>query len=125
MGERVALVCPFTWDVIYPEVNVKSGSDTRSLSGPGDVTFSVGPEWHNRRAGDDLPFFQERGTQVVVERANKTIRQVGLVDNLSLTETGLDVSCGGFSMIAGQSGPWEGHQGYFVSMDPVALFRRV
>src|SRR5690625_719412 len=125
MGERVALVRPFTWDVIYPEVNVKSGSDTRSLSGPGDVTFSVGPEWHNRRAEDGRPFFQERGTLVVVERANKTIRQVGLVDNLTLTDTDLDVSCGWFSMISGQSGPWEGHKGELVSMDPVALFLRV
>src|SRR5690625_7469417 len=120
MGERVALVRPFTWDVIYPEVNVKSGSDTRSLSGPGDVTFSVGPEWHNRRAGDALPFFQERGTLVVVERANKTIRQVGLVDNLTLTESGLDVSCGGCSMIGCQFGRWEGDQGCFRGCGPGA-----
>lgn len=123
--ERVALVRPFTWDVIHPEISVKSGSDTRALSGPGDITFTVDPSWHNSTAEDGRPFFQERGTLVVVERANKTIRQVGLVDNLTLTESGLDVSCGGYSMVAGQSGPWEGHQGYFVTMDPVNLFRRV
>src|SRR5690625_3360873 len=127
MMERVALIRPLSGEVIHPDIRAytKSGSDTGTLSNPGDISFTVEPGWHGRLAGDDRPYFIERGTLVVVERANKTIRQVGLVDNLTLTETGLDVSCGGFSMIAGQSGPWEGHQGYFVSMDPVALFRRV
>lgn len=123
--ERVALVRPLTGEVIYPEVAAKSGSDTRSLNGPGDITFSVDPSWHSRMAEDDRPFFVERGTLVVVERANRTIRQVGLVDNLTLTETGLDVSCGGFSMLAGQSGPWEGDQTSYIALDPVQLFRRV
>lgn len=125
MVERIALVRPFSGFVVYPEVQAKSGSDTRSLSGPGDISFTVGPEWHNAIAEDDQPFFQKRGTLVVVERANKTIRQVGLVDDLSFTESGLDVSCGGFSMIAGQSGPWEGDQTSYVALDPVQLFRRV
>lgn len=125
--ERVALVRPFTWDVIHPDIYAytKSGSDTGTLSHPGDITFTVEPGWHGRLAGDDRPYFIERGTLVVVERANRTIRQVGLVDNLTLTETGLDVSCGGFSMVLGQSGPWEGHQGWFLHKDPVSLFRDV
>lgn len=28
-------------------------------------------------------------------------------------------------MLAGQSGPWEGHQGYYVTTDPVVMFRRI
>src|SRR5699024_10217172 len=35
------------------------------------------------------------------------------------------VSWCGFSMLAGESGPWEGHQGYYVTTDPVVLFRRI
>ena len=123
--ERIALVRPLSGLVVYPEVAAKSGSDTRTLSGPGDISFTVDPSWHNAMAEDGKPFFAKRGTLVVVERANRSIRQVGLVDDLSLTEDGLDVSCGGFSMVAGQSGPWEGHQGYYVTKDPVSLFRDV
>jgi hypothetical protein len=125
--ERVALVRPFTWEVIHPDIYAftKSGSDAGTLSNPGDISFTVEPGWHNRLAGDDRPFFIKRGTLVVVERANRTIRQVGLVDDLTLTETGLDVSCGGFSMILGQSGPWEGAQRAHVGTDPVVLFRDV
>src|SRR5690625_831403 len=123
--EKVTLIRPLTGQVIHPEVTAHSGSDSRSLNGPGDITFTVAPDWHNRVAEDGKPFFVKRGTLVVVERANRTIRQVGLVDDLTLTETGLDVSCGGFSMIAGQSGPWEGRQGYNMELDPVTLFRRV
>lgn len=123
--ERVLLFRPLTGELLHPEVNVKSGSDTRSLSAPGDISFSVAPSWHDAvdAAGDRV--FGKRQTLVVVERANRSIRNVGLVDDLTLTETGLDVSCGGFSMIAGQSGPWEGKQGWFMETDPVELFRMV
>ena len=125
MVDRIALYRPLSGVTLHPDVEVKSGSDTRSLNGPGDITFSVSPAWHDALADDGSKIFGKRQTLVVVERANGTIRQVGLVDDLDLAEDALNVSCGGFSMIIGQSGPWEGHQGYYVTMDPVTLFRRV
>lgn len=123
--ERVALYRPLTGEVLHPELEVKTGSDTRSLSGPGDITFTVAPQWHDAVAEDHAKLFGKRQTLVVVERVNRSIRNVGLVDDLQLTATGLDVSCGGVSMIFGQSGPWEGQQGWFMDTDPVQLFRDV
>lgn len=123
--ERVALVRALTGEVIHPEVDAISGDDTRKLSVPGDVSFSVPIDWHQRMAEDGSYFFDKRKTLVVVERENGTIRQVGLVDNLDPGVDELTVTCGGVSMLAGQSGPWEGHQGYFMTMDPVQLFRRI
>lgn len=125
MVGRVALVRALTGEVIHPEVDVIEGNDTRRLSGPGDVSFSVPIDWHQREAGDGSYFLDKRKTLVVVEQANGTIRQVGLVDNLVPGVDSLQVSCGGVSMLAGQSGPWEGHQGYYVDMDPVVLFDRI
>src|SRR5699024_2273420 len=124
-GERVALVRALTGEVIHPEVDVSNGTDTRRLSGPGDVSFSVPIDWHQREAGDGSYFLAKRNTLGVVEQANGSIRQVGLVDNLIPGVDSLQVSCGGFSMIAGQSGPWECHQGKYVDMDPVKLFRTI
>lgn len=121
--ERVAFYRPLTGVLLHPEVEAKSGSDTSSLSGPGDITFTVSPDWHDAVAEDEEKVLAKRKTLVVVERANKRIRQVGLVDDLSLGEHELTVSCGGFSMIFGQSGPWEGAQRAHVGTDPVALFR--
>lgn len=123
--EHVLLFRPLTGELLHPEVNVKSGSDTRSLNAPGDITFTVPPEWHDATdaAGDKV--FGKRQTLVVVERANRTIRNVGLVDDLTLTEDSLDVSCGGYSMVLGQSGPWEGRQGWFMETDPVEVFRMI
>lgn len=123
--ERVAFVRPLTGVMLHPEVEVKTGSDTPTLSGPGDITFTVSPEWHDAIAEDKEKVLAKRKTLVVVERANRTIRQVGLVDDLSLSANELTVSCGGFSMILGQSGPWEGHQGQYLHMDPVQLFRNL
>src|SRR5699024_11957849 len=67
-------------------------------------------DWHKHKADDGSYFLDKRKTLVVVERANRTIRQVGLVDDLVPDDGWLQVSCGGFSMLAGQSGPWEGHR---------------
>lgn len=125
MAGRVALVRALTGEVIHPEVEVIAEDDTRRLSAPGSVTLTVPIEWHQRKAPDGSPFFGKRQTLVVVERANGAIRQVGLVDDLQPGVEDLQVSCGGVSMLAGQSGPWEGHQGYYVDMDPVVLFRRI
>lgn len=123
--ERIVLIRPLTGLLLHSEVELKSGSDTRSLNGPGDISMTVDPSWHNVLAEDGAPYFLKRGTLIVVERANRTIRNVGLVDDLSLSGKGLEVSAGGLSMLAGQSGPWEGYQGYYVTMDPVTVFRRV
>ena len=123
--ERVLLFRPLTGELLHSEVRVKSGSDTRVLSAPGDISFTLPAFWHAMKDQHGVPVFGKRQTLVVVERANRTIRQAGLVDDLQLSGDSLEVSCGGFSMIAGQSGPWEGHQGYYVSIDPVTLFRRV
>src|SRR5699024_969080 len=123
--ERVALVRALTGEVIHPEVEAISGDDTRGLSRSGDMSFRVSLDWHKHKAADGSYFLDKRKTFVVVERANRTIRQVGLVDDLVPDDGWLQVSCGGFSMLAGQSGPWEGHQGYYVTTDPVVLFRRI
>lgn len=123
--ERVMLFRPLTGELLHPEVWATSGSDTRALSQPGDITFTVPAWWHAATDINGDRLFGKRQTLVVVERANRTIRNVGLVDDLTLTETGLDVSCGGFSMIAGQSGPWEGRQGWFMETDPIELFRMI
>lgn len=124
-SEHISLYRPLTGELLHPELDVIEGSDTQALNGPGDIEFTVGPEMHAELAPDGDPIFGKRRTLVVVKRANDTIRQVGIVDELELTDEYLRVSCGGYSMLAAQAGPWEGHQGYFVSMDPVALFRRV
>ena len=59
--ERVALVRPFSWEVLYPEVQAKRGADARSLNAPGDISFSVAPTWHNALAADGRPFFVSGG----------------------------------------------------------------
>ena len=125
LSERISLYRPLTGELIRPEIDVIEGSDAQVLNGPGDIEFKVAPELHGAVDDHGDPIFGKRKTLVVVERANGTIRQVGLVDELSPEEDHLLVSCGGYSMLAAQSGPWEGHQGYYVSMDPVALFRRL
>lgn len=123
--ERILIFRPLTGELLHSEVRAKSGSDTRTLNGPGDITFSVPAYWSAEKDSDGHPVFGKRQTLVVVERANRTIRQAGLVDDLELASDALNVSCGGFSMLPGQAGPWEGHQGWFTSTDPVALFRQV
>src|SRR5699024_8478239 len=123
--ERVALVRALTCEVIHPEVEAISGDDTRGLSRSGDMSFRVSLDWHKHKAADGSYFLYKRKTFVVVERANRTIRQVGLVDDVVPDEGWLQVSCGAFSMLACQSGPWEGHQGYYVTTDPVVLFGRI
>lgn len=124
-GERIALVRALTGEVIHPEVEVLSGDDTRSLSRPGDISLNLSLDWHQCEAKDGSYMLDKRKTLVVVERANRTIRQVGLVDDLVPGTDVLRVSCGGVSMLPRQSGPWEGHQGEYVHMDPVVLFRRI
>src|SRR5699024_841388 len=101
------------------------GDDTRGLSQSGDMSFRVPLDWHKRKAADGSYFLDKRKTLVVVERANRSIRQVGLVDDLVPDKGWLQISCVGFSMLAGQSGPWEGHQGKYVNQDPVRLFRTI
>lgn len=123
--ERISLYRPLTLERLNPEIEVLSGSDTQVYNGAGDISFTVDPSWRKARAEDGERVFGLRKTLVVVERDNGSIRQVGLVDGLELTSNGFQVSCGGPSMIAAQSGPWEGHQGYYVSKDPVSLFRDV
>ena len=125
LGERISLYRPLTGELLHPELDVIEGADAQVLNGPGDIEFKVTPDWHEVTDDSGDPIFGKRKTLVVVERANGTIRQVGLVDELTLEEDHLTVSCGGYSMLAAQSGPWEGHQGYYVTMDPVTLFRRV
>src|SRR5699024_8213439 len=112
-------------EVIHPEVEVLSGDDTRGLSQPGDISFRVPLDWHKKKAADGSFFLDKRKTLVVVERENRSIMQAGLVDDMVPDSDSLQVSCGGFSMLAAQSGPWEGHQGYYVTTDPVVLFRRI
>lgn len=116
---------PLTGELLHPEVWATTGSDTRSLSSPGDITFTVPAWWHAATDANGDRLFAKRQTLVVVERPNRTIRNVGIVDDLTLTETGLDVSCGGYSMVLGQSGPWEGQQGWFMETDPIELFRMI
>ena len=60
-----------------------------------------------------------------MEQENHTSGQVGLVNHAEPGVRGLEIACGGFSMAAGQSGPWEGRQGYNMNLDPVTLFGRV
>lgn len=113
-------------ELLHPDIEFRNGSDSQELNAPGDITFSVAPEWEDARAEDGEKFFADRKTLVVVEGPDRKIRQVGLVDAPPiLSDNELQVTCGGFSMIAGQSGPWEGHQGYYVTKDPVTLFRDI
>lgn len=125
MAERVVFIRALTGAVLHPEVEVVSGDVLRKLSQPGDISFSVPIEWHQWQARDGSYILDERKTLVVVEAANRQIRQVGLVDKLTPGADSLQVSCGGFSMLAGQSGPWEGQQGWYTVKDPVELFAAI
>lgn len=112
-------------EMIHPEVQVLSGQDTTTLNGPGDITFTLPVSWKNQVAHTGRPMFGARQTIVAAMRPNGTVRAAGLVDDPRLEGSQFSVSCGGLSMLIGQSGPWEGHQGWYVDMDPVVLFRRI
>lgn len=127
MVETVSLYRPLTRELLHPEIEYFGGDDTQTLSGAGDITFTVDPSWETAVAADGEKVFAKRKTFVIVEASNGKIRQAGLVDSIEPTSDGtaLEVSCAGHSVIAGQSGPWEGHQGYYVTKDPVSLFRDI
>lgn len=123
--DRIAFYRPLTQELLHPEVTYWGGNVTPELSAAGAITFTVSPDMLQERDAAGDPILEERKTKVVVVRPNGKIRQVGIVDDLEPRTNGVTVSAGGFSMIIGQSGPWEGHQGYYVTMDALALFRRV
>lgn len=123
--DRIAFYRPLTQELLHPEVTYWDGNVSPELSAAGAITFTVSPDMLQERDAAGDPILEERKTKVVVVRPNGKIRQVGIVDDLEPRTNGVTVSAGGFSMIIGQSGPWEGHQGYYVTMDALALFRRV
>lgn len=123
--QRIALVRATTGEVIHPEVLVQHGDDILKVSQPGAINFSVAPEWETMVAHDGSLMFEKRKTLVVVEAANRQIANVGLVDSLDPQNGRLVVGAGGVSMTVGQSGPWEGQQGWYVETDPVTMFRDV
>lgn len=123
--QNVVLVRATTGERLHSEVPVHPGDDTGKVSAPAAINFSVPSEWETKLAHDGSRMIEKGKTLVVVEAANRSIARVGLVDAVDPQANQLVVRAGGFSMTAGMSGPWEGHQGYYVSMDPVALFRRV
>lgn len=125
MADRVVFVRALTGEVLHPEVEVLSGDVDRKLSQPGAINLSVPLDWHQQQARDGSYILDERKTLVVVEPENRRIRQVGLVDKLTPGADSLQVACGGFSMLAGQSGPWEGQQGWYTTKDPLELFYEI
>lgn len=123
--DRIALYRPLTQELLHPEVTYWDGDGAPALSAAGSIQFTVSPDMLNVQDEQGDPILAERKTLVVVVRPNGEIRSVGIVDDLDAQPGGVVVSAGGPSMIIGQSGPWEGHQGYYVNMDALTLFRRV
>lgn len=127
MTERVMLFRPLTGELLHPEVDWETGSDTQRLSEPGSIDFTLPLSWQNMVDHRGRPILADRKTLAIVGTGtqNMTIRQVGLVDGVLPVGNTLNVSCGGLSMLPAQSGPWEGHQGYYVTTDVMVLFRRL
>lgn len=123
--DRIALYRPLTQELLHPEVTYWDGEGSTKKNAAGSIMFTVDPSMLDERDVNGDRILDERKTLAVAIRPNGTIRQVGLVDDLEPRADGLTVSAGGFSMVIGQSGPWEGHQGYYVTMDALTLFRRV
>lgn len=123
--DRLMLFRPLTGALIHPGVEWVTGKDIRRRSTYGELTLTVPPEYHNKKAGDGAKLFLKRGTIAAIVRPSGAVRQAGLVQNPQLTADGMTVMCGGLSMLVSQSGPWEGHQGYYLHMDPITLFRRI
>jgi len=121
----VMLFDALTGDLLHPEVQVLAGQDTTTLNGPGDITFTLPVEWRNMKSHDGSRMIERRKTIAVARRPNGTVRAAGLVDDPKLSMGDFSVSCGGVSMLASQSGPWEGHQGWYTDIDPVTLFIRI
>src|SRR5690625_1499123 len=125
MSVNVALVRATTGERLDSEVPVHPGDDTGKVSAPAAINFSVPSEWETKLAHDGSRMIEKGKTLVVVEAANRRIARVGLVDAVDPQANRLVVRAGGFSMTAGMSGPWEGHQGYYSLLDLVTLSRRV
>lgn len=125
MAQRLVLVRATTGEIIYPEAPFHSGDDAGKVSAPAAVNFSLPPEWETKTAHDGSRMIEKGKTLVVVEAANRTIDRVGLVDAVDPQANRLVVRAGGFSMTAGQSGPWEGAQRAYVTEDPVEVFHQV
>lgn len=129
MPERVILFRPLTGELLHPDVEWETGSDTQRLNEPGSIDFTLPISWQNELDSHSRPILGERATLVAVGtgggRNNMQVRQVGLLDDLLPVGTKLHVSAGGLSMQPAQSGPWEGHQGVYESMDVMTLFRRL
>ena len=129
MVERVMLFRPLTGELLHPEVEWETGMDTQRLNEPGSIDFTLPLSWRNELDSRGRPILGERTTLVAVGtgggRNNMNVRQIGLLDGLIPVGTKLHVSAGGLSMLPAQSGPWEGHQGVYMNMDVMTLFRRL
>lgn len=129
MAERVMLFRPLTGELLHPEVEWETGEYVQRLNEPGSIDLTLPISWRNMVDHHGRPMLEERKTLVVVGagegRNNMSIDQIGLVDSALPVGNRLQVSCGGLSMLPGQAGPWEGHQGYFVTMDVLRLFYRI
>lgn len=121
----VMLFDALTGEMLHPEVKVEAGQDTTALNGPGDVTFTVPVELRNEKTHLGGTMLAKREVLAAAVRPNGTVRAAGLIDESSREGDKAVISCGGISMLPGQSGPWEGHQGWYTDIDPVVLFRRI
>src|SRR5699024_8323661 len=121
----VMLFDALTREMLHPEVKVEAGQDTTTLNGPGDVTFTVPVELRNEKTHLGGTMLAKREVLAAAVRPNGTVRAAGLIDESSRVGDKAVISCGGISMLPGQSGPWEGHQGWYADIDPVVLFRRI
>jgi hypothetical protein len=120
------------WDVPF----TLSANPQRDLSGPGNMTGTIDPEWARLRAADGEPVLQEWGTKIFLEDAGR-IRWGGIVTKLSYDGPKVTAVCEGFScyphgipfeshMISGPlitpkdpyAGKDKNHDGYIDFSDP-------
>lgn len=121
---RLILKRPLNDTYLDLEVPATSISVTRAINAPGEISFDVPLDYLRKKGEDGKPLLMEYGTLVIAEDDANRIIQVGIVDEVVMTDKAVQVSAGGYSMLTTGT-PWLGANKTYLKADPIAIFKDI